>query len=728
MTVKSWFWGTAAIAILGGGQVHAQDGAESGMSPDEIVVTARKTRERLQDIPISITALGSETLQRRGIETLVDVAKVTPGLNYGDFGDLKLSPTSLRGVVGSAGSAGADPAVGYYVDEVYVGQGPGANLDLYDIAQVEVLRGPQGTLYGRNTIGGVVAITTERPGDEVRASVSAEFGNYARRRLGASLSGPLVEGLVSAKVSAIVDHRDGYEYNVFLGRNVNNHRTWSGRAQLLFTPAPDTELLLTADHAAADQESLVFETLRYNPDAVATQVLLGSGFTLNTDPFDRKVIANRVSRETLNADGYAANFRTRIGGVEIVNIASYRQHDYYSFTDTCRCQLPFSYDGDPETVKRFSDELRVSGKTGPVSWLAGLYYFHQKSDNQSFIQLGAITADLFGVPEIDGLVIGSNAKMTTISKAAFGSLTWQVTPRVDVTLGGRYTHDSKRIDYRQVDPYAILGGATAIQARDGWGSFTPNANVRFRVTPEIMTYVSVAKGFKSGGFNDALGDANGIAFGPESLWNYEAGVKAELFDRRLTFNVALYAMEWSRIQITAQNPATTFYNPIILNAGKAHSRGVEVEASARITQRLRIGGNLAVQDAAYDEGTLPTGQRLDHIPYAPSYTGLVEAEYSVPTRLGPLSLQGEYQVRGRTYLTTNNDPDGRVGAYGLLNLRLSLAARDDRWRVAVYGKNVFDKTYMTRLFDLYDNTLNGQKLITLGAPATYGVEFRVNFF
>ncbi len=731
MLYRGWLWGAVSVLALGGSGAWAQTAEDPSAAGtlvlEEIVVTARKTTERLQDTPISITALDRDALERRGIDTLADVAKVTPGLNYGNFGDLKLSPTSLRGVVGSAGSAGADPAVGYYVDEVYVGQGPGANLDLYDIAQVEVMRGPQGTLYGRNTIGGVIAIRTERPGDEVKGSVTADIGNYQRRRLGASLSGPLVDGLVSAKIAVIRDHRDGYEDNLFLARDVNDHRTWSGRAQLLFTPAPDTELLLTADHAEADQETLVFETLKYNPDAIATQMLRTSGFALNTDPFDRKVNANRVSRETLNADGYAANFRTSLHDIDIVNIFSYRQHIYYSNTDTCRCQLSFSYDGDPEQVKRLSNEFRIGGTAGSLSWLTGLYYFRQKADNQSFIELGSATAGLFGVPAMDGLVIGSTGRMTTISKAAFASATWTGDDLVDVTLGGRYTQDEKRIDYGQVDPYQILGGSTAIKADDDWSRFTPNANIRFRISPTLMTYLSAAKGFKSGGFNDALGDANGISFGPESLWNYEAGLKTELFDRRLSLNLAAFAMEWDSIQITAQNPATTFYNPIILNAGKAHSRGVEVEASARVTSRLRLTGNLSVQDAAYDKGTLPNGKPLNHIPFAPTYTGLIEGEYAVPTPVGLLTFQGEYQMRGRTYLTTNNDPDGRVGAYGLVNLRVALASDDDRWRVALYGRNVFDKTYMTRLFDLYDNTLNGQKLITLGAPATYGVEFKVAF-
>jgi len=726
---KIGFCTAAAIGTLFTPQVQAKPlRLQEATSEEEIVVTARKTAERLQDAPLSVTALTSAELARRGIDSLADVAKVTPGLNYGDFGDLKLSPTSLRGVVGAAGSAGADPAVGYYVDEVFVGQGAGANLDLYDIAQVEVLRGPQGTLYGRNTIGGVINITTEKLSEHLAASVSGTFANYDRVRLGGSISGPIVAGLLRAKIAVVRDFRDGYERNIFLNRDVNNHDTWSGRAQLLFTPAPDTELLLAADHAEAHQETLVFETLRYNPAALIPQLLVAGGYPLNTDPFDRRVIANTPSTERLHSTGVSATFKTRFGGIELVDIAAYHRHDYYSRTDTCRCQLSVTYDGDPEKVRRFSNEFRISGRSGPLGWLAGLYYLEQTTDNRSFIELGSTIADLFGDPGLTGLVIGSTGRLKTISKAAFASATWAFSDRFDVTLGARYTHDSKRIDYAQTDPLAILGGSTTIAAHDSWGRLTPNANIRFRITPTVMAYLTASRGFKSGGFNDALGDANGIAFGPESLWNYEAGLKAELFGRRLAVNAAIYEMRWDDIQITAQNPATTFYNPIILNGGRAHSRGVEIEMTGRIGERLRIGANLAVQDARYEKGLLPDGKPLRFIPFAPAYTGDVNAEYTIPTGIGALSLQAEYQLRGRSYLTTNNDPDGRVGTYGLLDLRASLAARNERWRVSLYARNVANKTYVTRLFDLYDNTLNGQKLISLGEPRTYGIEYRLNFF
>lgn len=240
--------------------------------------------------------------------------------------------------------------------------------------------------------------------------------------------------------------------------------------------------------------------------------------------------------------------------------------------------------------------------------------------------------------------------------------------------------------------------------------------------------MTASKGFKSGGFNDALGDANGIGFAPETLWNYEAGVKSTLFDRRVVLNAALYYMKWDNIQLSQDNPATPAFDPIILNGGAAHSQGVEVELTARPIPALEIGANLSVQQAEYDDGVLPSGEPLRKLPFAPDYSGMISADYRIPLEgVGELSLFGEYQLRGRSYLTNNNDPDGRVGPYGLLNLRVSLASEDGRWRLSLWGKNLTDEIYKQRLFDLANQDQIGQKFIVLGEPRTYGVELKVTY-
>ncbi|WP_374571246.1 TonB-dependent receptor [Phenylobacterium sp.] len=717
---------TGVLALAMGAPALAQVNEPQAL--DEIVVTARKKAENLQDIPISITAMTAEGMERAGVSTIADLARRTPGLQYGDFGDLKLSPTSLRGVVGSAGSAGADPAVGYYVDDVFVGQGAGANLDLYDIERVEVLRGPQGTLYGRNTIGGVISITTKRPSDTLEASATLEAGNYDELRVGASVSGPIVPGVVLGKIAAIRETRSGYEHNVLLNRDVNDKDVWSVRGQLLFDIGSDTSLLLTAAHNEADNQPLVFETLKYNDAALAPMLLDAYGYARNLDPYDRKVQSDVITKETLNASDVGATFKTKLGRFGITNVLAYHDHDYYSRTDTDRSPLRMAYDGDPEHVWRWSEELRVDLSTGPVDWLAGLYYFRQNSDNQSYIEIGADLADLFGAASLTGTLAGSNGVLDTKSSSVFASATWKVTDRFDLTLGGRYTKDEKTIHYTQDDPLAILGGDTDIRANDTWSEFTPNANIRFRFTPDILAYATVSKGFKSGGFNDALGDANGIAFAPETLWNYEAGLKASLLDHRAVFNAAAFYMKWDNIQISQDNPATAVYDPIILNGGAAHSQGVELELTARPLPALDIGANLSVQQAEYDEGTLPTGEPLRKLPYAPTYTAMLSAEYRIPVGgLGEVSLYGEYLARGESYLTANNDPDGRVDPYGLVNLRVTLNPQNERWRIALWGKNLTDEVYKQRLFDLSNQDLVGQKFIVLSNPRTYGIELKVTY-
>lgn len=720
--------GIAALGLAHPSWAQTVAPAASSNAIEEIVVTARKRSERLQDAPISITALNAEAMERRGVKDIADIAKLTPGLQYGDFGDMKLSPTSLRGVMGGSGSAGADPAVGYYVDEIYQAQGPGADLDLYDIARVEVLRGPQGTLFGRNTIGGVISITTERPSDTFAASATADIGNYRARRLGVSVTGPIASDRLSGKLAFIKDTHRGYDRNVLLGRDVNNHDAWSARGQLLFDASPTTSLLLTGSYRRADQEQLVFETRRYNMDQFLPQALVAAGLALNTDPFDRRVYSDSPNQETLKAWDLAATFKTRLGRVGITNIAAYHEHDYFSRADTDRSPLKMLYDGDPETVRRGSEELRLDLTTGPIDWLAGLYYFRQKGRNQSFVELGSDLAALLGDDTLAGFRSGSDGRLDTASKAAFISASWKMTPRLDLTLGGRYTRDEKTIRYAQVDRAGLLGGNADIQASGAWSQFTPNANLRYRLSPTVMVYANASKGFKSGGFNDALGNADGIGFGPESLWNYETGVKAELLDRRLVINTALYSMDWSKIQLSEDNPATPNYDPIILNGGKAHSRGVEIEVTARPTPRLVLGGNLSLQDAKFDGGKLPSGEPLTHIPYAPAYTADINAEYRLPaTDLGTVSVYGEYQMRGRTYLTNDVDPDGVVHPYGLVNLRLALEPSDGRWRLALWGKNLADKTYEQRIFDLSEQSFVGQKFIILGEPRTFGVELKLSY-
>jgi iron complex outermembrane receptor protein len=727
MTTSARIGATTALlaTTLVAPTLAAADAPTGGL--EEIVVTARKQSESVQDVPLSVTAITSERIAALGMSSLQDVALRTPGLQYGNFGDAKLSPTSLRGVVGNAGSAGADPAVGMYVDEVFVGQGAGASLDLFDIDRVEVLRGPQGTLFGRNTIGGVINITTKRPTQTFEANAEADYGNYDYVRLGGSVSGPLGSDKLSGKIAAVYDDRGGTFDNLTLNTDANTSHHWTTRGQLLFQPSEKTELLLTGDYFKIDQSPLAFETLSYNDSKDVPQALDFLGLPRNTNPYDRKVYGDIRNKETLELWGVAANFKTEVSGVGITNVLSYRTHDYYSKADTDRSPLRFIYDGDPENVDRLSEELRFNWTTGPVAWLAGLYYYSQNAKNLSYIQVGEDLAAGLGIPEIAGMKAGSDAQLDTRSIAGFASIDWTLSDALDLTLGGRYTHEKKTIDYVQSDPLDLLGGDFAVKTEDTWSQFTPSGSLRYRFTPEVMAYATISQGFKSGGYNDALGDADGISFNPEKLWNYEVGLKSELLNRRLIANVAAYYMDWTDIQISLDNPATPdVYDPYITNAGKAHSTGVEAEVQVLVTEQFRIDANLSVQDAKYDEGTLPDGTPLDKIPFAPDYTANLDAEYRIPVGAGSIVLLGEAMLRGSSYLTQDNQSAGKVGSYRLYNARAGYEAADGKWSVTLWGENLSDETVKQRLFDL-SSGLIGQKFIMLNDPRTYGVTFRVKY-
>lgn len=727
---------TSALALLlVSGQIAAaqvpdpvQAGTEDETrSLEKVVVTARKQEEAALDTPLSITAFTSETLINQGISDPNAIALRTPGMVYANFGDSKLSPTSLRGVVGGAGSAGTDPAVGYYLDEVFIGQGVGAAVDLFDLAQVEVLRGPQGTLFGRNAIGGAVSYTTARPTDEFEARLEIDAGNYDYYRIGGVISGPIVPDRIQGRLAIVTRQRVGFYNNVLLGQDVNTQGSWPARGQLAVQLGGSTDLLLSADYKEIDQRPLIYETLSYTPGTTFAAVSGTFGIARNTDPFDRNVYADITPEETAELWGMSSTFSTRIGAVDVINITSYREHDYFSRTDTDRSSLSWIYDGDPETVNRFSNELRLSGTSGALDWIAGLYYFDQETSNQSYIEVGSDLAAILGAPQAAGLRSGSDAVLETTSTAAFASLTWAISEQLDLTVGGRYTQEDKSIDYTQSDALGLLGGNVEIAASDSWSKFTPTASLRYRFTPQAIGYVTVSSGFKSGGFNDALGDANGISFDPESLWNYEAGFKGEFFGGSMQASLAAFHMDWTDIQINADNPDTPLvFDPTISNAGGASSTGLEVEILARLSEYLTVGVNGSLLDSKYEEGSLLDGTPLDRTPYAPDYTFNLTADYVVPISSSLNGFAGgAVLARGKSYLTLDNQEDGRVDSYALLNLNFGIEARDGRWRLSVWGSNLGDETVKHRLFDLGDNDIIGQKFIMLNDPTTYGVRLVV---
>ena len=712
-------------------QTEATQADEDEVKGEEILVTAQKRSQRLQDVPIAVTTFGERELRAIGATNVNDIALRTPGLKFGNFSDLKGSTTTIRGVFGGSYSAGVDPSVGTYLNEVYLGGGIGANIDYFDISRVEVLRGPQGTLFGRNSLAGVVNITTNKPSNNLEAYVDAEYGNYDYIRLTGALSGPLVKDKIAARVAAAYTDRDGFIRNETLDERGDGQHSYALRGQILLTPTPETEFLLEADYRDVDQKSKYYETTRYNPASLLYQMLVLRGLPRNTDPDDRKIFSDSSSRESLKAWSTNLNARFDLGGVELTSITAYREHDYDNIQDTDESPLRFLFNGDPEKVWRASEELRLAS-TGdrPLNWIVGAYYYRQHSNNRNFVHFAEDLTQLFP-PNLRLYVkAGAHGVLDLDSYAAFAHVDYDLSEKLELAIGARFTHETRAIVYNQTDPLGQLGGSVQdLRAKDDWDSFTPNVTLQYRANPDLMLYASASSGFKSGGYNDALGSANGLSFGPEKAWNYELGLKSSWLDRRVTFNAAAFYVRWNDIQILHNDPDTPAYDPTIRNAGKAYSYGAEVELNANVSDRLRIGINGALTKAEYRKGSLPTPSgnvSLTRLPFSPDYRLNLNVEYAVPlASLGKLAVRAEYLRQGDMQLASTGGDLTEEDAYGLLNGRISLIGSGDRWSISLWGRNLGNTLYRERVFDLYSQALVGQTFAVYGQPRTFGLQARL---
>jgi iron complex outermembrane receptor protein len=696
---------------------------------EDIVVTAQKRQQRIVDVPASISAITGEQLERAGLNDIRTFAAQIPGLNFSNHADLKTSETSIRGVRSESRSAGQDPAVATYLDEVYLGGGVGAGIDFYDLERIEVLRGPQGALFGRNTIGGVISLTTRRPTFEPEAYLELGVGNYNLWEGRAAVSGPLVADKLAIRMAGLLTDRGGFTTNLSTGADIEQSKRRSVRGSVLLIAGERTEFLLTADYLDVNQRSNALETLSYASGAGNLLARAIGGFPgPNSDPFDRKVFGDFDPVERMKASGTSLRITVDLDQVELVSISGYREHSYFGRYDTEQTDATWTYSASPEDVWRASQEVRLTSTGGgPLQWVIGGFYFAQRTINEFRGEFGNDLLTTLRLPP--GFFVSSYGNQKTTSYAGFGSATYAFTDRISVTAGARYTWDDKRIVYDQNDAIGVIGGSRSFEANRSFDAFTPNVSLNVKPSEDLLIYGLVSRGFKSGGFNDFIGDATAVGFGPETLWNFEAGVKGQAFDRRLQFSASAFTMQWKDIQLQADNPNTPFFDPATRNAGAARSRGLELEMQARPTEELRLSLAGALIDARFTEGFLPDGVTpLREIPNSPDYTLNLTGAYRVPISSSlDLEATGELLLVGRDVLDITNVASSEVAPYQQVNAFLVLSEKSGGWSITLWGRNLTNQVNIERYFGLLTNPLNGQELIALNAPRTFGVRVRADF-
>jgi iron complex outermembrane recepter protein len=681
-------------------------------SLEEIVVTAEKRAANLQDVPIAITALTASDLAAAGVRNSMDLAQLVPGFDFntqlGGFGQPR-----IRGV-GVAGSGpGIENPVATYIDGVYYGSASSALFSMNDVDQVAVLKGPQGTLFGRNATGGLVQVTTRDPSQQFSADVKGTVGNLDTYGGEVYVTGGLTGVLAGSADYYVNNQQEGWGKNLATGLWVQTHETDATREKLLFQPDDDTRIVLSADYEQTRAAEYAGRTLDY---------VVGSNFTTPGGPWDTDtaVQPSLFSR----GSGVSLTAQHDFSGARLVSITAYRESYmtvYFSGSDTANLGAGNTVIDMIDNEKQFSQELDLqSVGTGPLTWATGLYFLHSAG------YFEPLTTTI-GIPG-GNLVIVNTADEGLKSYAGFGQITYHFNPITNLTVGLRYTEDERTDVATQTSPF---GFESADTGKD-FGKLTWRLALDHHFTPDVLGYISDNRGFKSGTYDPQTIPA--VVLKPETLDAYETGIKSDWLDQRLRLNAAVFYYKYTNVQVT------DFVGTLeeVYNGNGATSYGVDLDLAAKPIPELTLNGGLSWIHARYgnfnptfvgipnppgvggDTVSL-TGNATGHqLQDTPPYTFDFGGIYEIPTAQGNFSIGASYYYNDGWY----SEPENRLrqGAYSLVNASAGWNSLDKRYSVQLWGKNLGNTIYAAQL----DASSSGDN--REAAPGrTFGVTGGVHF-
>jgi iron complex outermembrane receptor protein len=740
MRVPTWLLATASC-LCASAPAFSQATPQAASAPEEILVTADRRTSSIQDVPISITALSGATLEAAGIRTTEQLSDLTPGLLVQRS---VVGKISIRGVGNENYTIAGDPGVAVHSDGVYVARASAGLFDLFDIARVEVLRGPQGTLYGRNATGGVINVIPNTPVDTFEARAAGEIGNYDAIRIEGMVNVPLGAGF-AVRLAGMGSWRDGFTENTNAGAaargfgRLDSKDVWALRGQLAFDNGGPFTGRLSVEHLD-DQSNLQAYKYLNRPDALPTADFGGfgpdslrtvnQGFEPQIPGASRDVGSDSdffLTRQT----GVALHLGYDFGGVQASSITGYRKTRFNWFNDGDGSDVFYVNYIQQDANEQWSQEIQLaSDPDQTLSWLVGGFYFKETGD--SFIALPfTFGADLPFFIEVEG-------SARTEALAGFGELRWQATDRLKITLGGRYSHEKRSTDYR----YEINFGAPFVRFVDdeaSFNAFTPRFVINYEATDTVNVYGSITRGFKSGGFN-LLAVQPGFA--PEKVWAYEAGVKAQTADRRATINGNIFYYDYTDIQVGQ----IVNLQSVLTNAARSRLYGAEVEFSVRPVTGLEAGITAAYLNARYTEfctgdptqpaapvspgcdAANPIDLSGNRLPRAPEWTITNSLAYTFDLgATGQLNLRTDWRFQSDMFFTQFNRPLIAQPAYVTGNAAITWTSANDRFSVAAFVNNLTDETYFTEVLEsgAFNPQLVGQAYVA--PPRTYGLRAAVKF-
>lgn len=751
---------TPDAAVPASPQTEADPGT-AGDPLSDIVVTAQRRSESLQRVPIAVTAVTGADLARSNITDLQGVVANVPNLNLG--AQLGMAKIALRGVGLENISSGAEGSIAFHMNGVFLSRTITALASFYDVQQVEVLRGPQGTLYGRNATGGAVNINTREPTQELSGYFNLTGGNYGRVLVEGAVSGAIVPDVLAVRLAFQGQNRDGFGKNIATGNDIDDLNTRAIRGSVLLTPTDRLRLDVKADYfRERDRAGGYHVTGTGGFSAPGVPIVpngIAQGGSFSSDIRDVNNTADPTNRvEFWGVSGKLTYDVT--SNIQLSSLTAFRRTKNATFSDLDGTELPLVTQIQTERARQFSEELQLSGSTDRLTWLLGFFYFHEKTNGVQADPLNPARTIFFGPDILTTGYLGAGF-IKTDALAGFGQATYEVVDNLRITLGARYSSEKKtnhdELAFDIFTPFVgELATPTTILDRSArFKSFTPRVGIDYQATPSTLLYASWSKGFKAGTYSLGAGTP---PVDPEKVSAFEAGAKSTIFDGRLRINLAGFYYDYKDLQI-GKVTGTSGATLALENAATAEIYGLEAELTAQITPEFQINangswlhaqfkdyvsadparpfgdgvtfvdaqGDFAPGATAATPGVSPAfNLRGNTLSQSPEFTAFVGAQYSIPSRLGQFTFRGEVAWRDRIYFTPFNLKNVSQGSNARLNAFINWAAEDGHWTGQVYVRNITNKTVVGNAIvssSVVGYPLNG----FLEDPRTYGVTLGYKF-
>ncbi|SEL85045.1 iron complex outermembrane recepter protein [Roseateles sp. YR242] len=713
----------AALAEPAAASTTSAQADENGQLPT-VTVTAAKRSESLQQVPVAVSVLEGEALEQANRNTLGSLTSQVPSLNFRTGASNKDTSLFLRGVGTISTSPGVEPTVSTVIDGVPLARPGQSTLDLLDVQRIEVLRGPQGTLFGKNASAGVINIVSREPASELERFIDASyygFGNETRLRAG--ISGPIAPGL-RASLTALAGHEDGNVTNVYDGSRVNGYDKRGVRGRLVWDIDRDSKLSLSADFLKSRDDiptGVVTRTslIAYPSGTVSTYPAFAAALgPVQASDDNRRINTNLATQVEDRNRGVALQYDRKLGGGhQLTAITGWRAWNNDQLQDGDRLSaaavgLPQSHDHGQLDFEQLSQEVRIASPLGqnfglPIDYVAGLLTFHTKDKEIYRRDVLRVVANGTDYSDWGEAHYGSNSHST----AVFGEGRWHFSPSWRAIAGARWTQD--RLDFNHererstpdaqfngaipgVNPAVSINGDTSAIGRSG------RLGLQNDLSESATAYLTYTRGYKGPAFNVFFNmlARDALALKPETSNSVELGLKSEWLDRRVRLNVAAFSTDYKNYQANFYDTVDGTVVTRLINAGEVSSRGLEIDLQAQATRQLSVSAALAYVHARIDQFNCPAGAAAScdvngkPLPFSPDWKASVQASYRIPLAEGrQLELGTDYAWQSKVQYDIGQFADTIQGAYGIWNASIAVAQPTKGWRVALLAKNLLDKSY-----------------------------------